>query len=122
MSNFKLWVHTYTHTHTHLNPVQDGRVEDVHAGIDLVGDKHFRFLHELLYLSSVLLVYHHTILRGLLHTSHLQWSQQLALLSKLLMYVRKYIAHIMHSEQTKLLLKSTVLGTFRYIAAFACQI
>lgn len=56
----------------HLYPAEHAGIEDVHAGVDLIGHKHLRFLHEAMYSSALLLEHHHTVLRGLLHPRHLE--------------------------------------------------
>ena len=50
--------------------VQDGRFEDVEAGVDLVGDELLGFLHEIVNLACVLVINHHPVLAGLLHLGH----------------------------------------------------
>lgn len=54
-----------------LDPLEDGRVEDVDTGVDFVAHKHLWLLHKLGNL-SVLLGDHHTILRWLFHFGDLQ--------------------------------------------------
>ena len=39
--------HTSTHTHTHLDSVEDGGVQEVKTGVDLIGDKSGGLLHKL---------------------------------------------------------------------------
>lgn len=55
----------------YLDPAEHAGIEDVHAGVDLVGDEDLRFLHEALNRPAVRLVNHHAVLGGLLHTRHL---------------------------------------------------
>lgn len=56
----------------HLYPAEHAGIEDVHAGVDLVGHKDLRLLHEAMYSSALLLEHHHAVLGGLLHPRHLQ--------------------------------------------------
>ena len=50
--------------------VQDGRFEDVQAGVDLVGHELLGLLHEFVNLAGVLVVHHHPVLAGLIHLGH----------------------------------------------------
>lgn len=56
---------------SHLDPAEHAGIEDVHAGIDLVRDEDLRLLDEAMDPPAVRLKHHHTVLRGLLHPSHL---------------------------------------------------
>ena len=56
---------------THLDPAEHAGIEDVHAGVDLVGDENLRFLNEPMYNAAVWLKHHHAVFRGLLHTRYL---------------------------------------------------
>ena len=55
----------------YLYSLEDSGAEDVHPGVDLVGDKDLWFLHESLNLAAGWVVHHHSILTWLLHLSHL---------------------------------------------------
>lgn len=56
----------------HLYPAEHAGIEDVHAGVDLIGHEDLRFLHKAMYSSTLLLEHHHAVLGGLLHPRHLQ--------------------------------------------------
>lgn len=51
----------------HLDPAEHAGIEDVHAGINFVGDKDLWFLHKAMDPPAVRLIHHHTVLRGLFH-------------------------------------------------------
>lgn len=90
------WFQLHTHTHTpsqreifvtvksfvlnlsmktdrehHLYSAEHAGIEDVHAGVDLVGYKHLRFFHKSFYLPITRLKDDHAVLGGLLHPCHL---------------------------------------------------
>ena len=50
--------------------VQDGRFEDVEAGVDLVRHELLGLLHEIVNLACFLVINHHPVLARLLHLGH----------------------------------------------------
>jgi len=55
----------------HLDPAEHAGIEDVNAGVDLVGDEDLRLLHKALNSAAVPLKHHHAVFRGLLHPRYL---------------------------------------------------
>lgn len=56
----------------HLYSAKHAGIEDVHAGVDLIGHEDLRLLHEAVYSARVGLEHHHAVLGRLLHSCHLQ--------------------------------------------------
>lgn len=56
----------------HLNSAKHAGIEDVHAGVDLIGHEDLRLLHEAMYSARFGLEHHHAVLGRLLHSRHLQ--------------------------------------------------
>lgn len=56
---------------SYLDPAEHAGIKDVHASVDLVGDKDLRFLNKAMNSPTVCVKHHHAVLRGLLHSRHL---------------------------------------------------
>lgn len=64
-------LYMYIHIALHLNPLQNCWVEDVHASIDLVGDKYLRLFNKPVDLSTLWVVHYNTIFTGFINLGHL---------------------------------------------------